>query len=72
MSHPATYEIAQFSIVPLSNGIRAKRVRFSPRNNVIIIERYKDMTSNHEKTALWYTNQDEMRFQHSIKKTIRM
>mmetsp|Transcript_45298 Transcript_45298/g.68313 ORF Transcript_45298/g.68313 Transcript_45298/m.68313 type:complete len:165 (-) Transcript_45298:313-807(-) len=66
----------QYSMMPSSKIIDAKqrkkeRVCFSFKDDVFIIERYDNMISQDEKATLWYTDQDHMRIQHSIRKTLR-
>uniref|UniRef100_A0A7S4SVS4 Uncharacterized protein n=1 Tax=Ditylum brightwellii TaxID=49249 RepID=A0A7S4SVS4_9STRA len=64
----------QTSMIPSSSFIfvRNKRVHFSHKIRVIMIERKEEMMANYGKTVLWYTNQDKTRIQHSIQKTVKM
>uniref|UniRef100_A0A6U3SC85 Uncharacterized protein n=2 Tax=Ditylum brightwellii TaxID=49249 RepID=A0A6U3SC85_9STRA len=62
-SIPQTHSLP--SVMPSS------KVTISLKDDVFVIERYEDIMSDDEKATLWYTKEDKMRIQHSIKKTLK-
>eukprot|EP00957_Ditylum_brightwellii_P119416 9109888-Ditylum_brightwellii.AAC.1 len=72
MCSAPTIKNAAPSTMPSSKRGQAKRVIFSLRNDVIMIERYEDLKPDYEKVAFWYMNEELIRVWHSIDKTIKM